>query len=601
MNTSSRFLHSMMALLAVAGLLFPACTKTDEPGSQSSSQTDINTGKNNTRDMAVTGGVIETGMTYADLKGYVNIPADVVVQATSNGLYFRVGVWYGESRDAMNQREVGSRTDREFTVTVQNLKAGKTYFYQSFLEVGRYVYDEPVFETLGLGSETGTFTTKEVSFSGAVTADGARDISFYKAEISGRVDIGSLNKKETFRRGFVWSTDRNAVTSQFAAKLDEARYEDAPGELIELNTGQGRFVNGDLHFFVCDDSQVRLFSTPGAVLYYTPFLIISGKTFTGEPKELTMRSLSQTSGFVDLGLSCQWAATNIGTTSPWELGGTQKAGYTSDNLAKDYGSGQRIPTQEEINELNSRCSFEDIDNGVLITGPNGHQIFIPSQTLDEAFSSTISLLVNTYLTSSTKIKNELGGQSKYQVGYYNSHEGYFGTTDLPILSYPYNMNQKYYLRPVTAGGSGSGGGGGGETEDDVSKFIAEYVVNQFYLSNGQSEYDCFYDMEISRVSPGSRDVYIYNLWEGGQTLYGTVSSDGLAIEIPASQLLYVHSSYGDVVLYYYDKENPGYSNQGNILLKYDSYNNMLHSTDFAPFVPSASAVFGVFSVLMWHK
>lgn len=600
MNTSSRFLHSMMALLAVAGLLFPACTKTDEPGSQSSSQTGINTGKNNTRDMAVTGGVIETGMTYADLKGYVNIPADVVVQATSNGLYFRVGVWYGESRDAMNQREVGSRTDREFTVTVQNLKAGKTYFYQSFLEVGRYVYDEPVFETLGLGSETGTFTTKEVSFSGAVTADGARDISFYKAEISGRVDIGSLNKKETFRRGFVWSADRNAVTSQFAAKLDEARYEDAPGDLIELNTGQGRFVNGDLHFFVCDDSQVRLFSTPGTILYYTPFLIISGKTFTGEPKELTMRSLSQTSGFVDLGLSCQWAATNIGTTSPWEMGGTQKAGYTSDNLTKDYGSGQRIPTLEEINELNSRCSFEDVDNGVLITGPNGHQIFIPSQTLDEAFSSTISLLVNTYLTSSTKIKNELGGQSKYQVGYYNSHEGYFGTTDLPILSYPYNMNQNYYLRPVTGSSSGGGTGGGG-TGDPMDAILGSYTVNEFVWINGQWEYDCFYDVEISRVPDSTNAVYIYNLWDGGQSLYATVNSSGTQISIPAGQLLTVISGYGDILLYSYDEEENAYSNNGTVTLNYDSYNNVFHTSPYIPYVPSANGFYNMTEALLWHK
>lgn len=439
-------------LIAALLVIFSACEKGPSPAEQGGKA-----GINNKTDLAVTGEVLGVGMTYADVKGYVNIPSKVSAEAAANGLIFRVGVWYGESKNSMNRQAFGPYNGREFTVTIPDLKAGKTYYYQSCLECGNYVSTveggwEPYFDTLGLGTEIVSFTTKELKYDGTISADEARNITFFQADISGKVDISSLNAKETIRRGFVWSSSRDAVTRQLASSLDNARYEDTPGDAIILEVGKGYFFNGNLHFFVGEDTKTTLFSEPGEKLYYAPFLIISGTSFSCEPREVTMRSLAQASGFVNLGLSCLWGTTNCGTSSPWEMGINQAAGYSSSDLAKAFGSGMRLPSKEEVEELNQRCSFEAIDNGVLITGPNGKQIFIPGESLEDSYRSGISLVSNTYLSSSTRSEYVFGTWDSYQIGYYYLPDRNMTTTDLPILSYPYNASQHYYLRPVQDGG-----------------------------------------------------------------------------------------------------------------------------------------------------
>ena len=593
--------------LTIIVVLLLACDKMSSPAEGGGSNAGM--GENNTREMAVTGGVVGVGMTYADLKGYVNIPTEVIVDASAKRLMFRVGVWYGENKYSLNTQAFGQRSDREFTVTVPNVMAGKTYYYQSFLEVGDYVYSYeldgyvPYFETLGLGSEIGYFTTKELKYDGAISAGDAGDVTFFNADISGKVDVSSLDAKETYRRGFVWSANKSAITGQLASILEGGRYEDTPGYQI-INMGEGYLVNDDVHFFVGDQEQVRLYSEPGVKLYYTPFLVISGKSFACEPKEVTMRSLAQTSGMVDLGLSCQWSATNCAAASPWEMGTTKAAGFTSDDVAQQFGSGQRLPTKEEVEELNSRCSFEEMDNGVLVTGPNGNQIFIPGQSLEDSYSSSISLIPNTYLSSSTRSEYVLGSWDYYQIGYYYSQNGYMDTTDLPILSYPYNMNQHYYLRPVrgeSGGGSSGGGSGDGGETGDISSVLGVYKVDEYGWSNTYRawEYSSSYEVEISKQSQNDNQVFISNLWESESIIFAEVLDSGNRITIPAGQILFTHNSYGDVWIFGCDPDTGDIASDGEIVLTYDPDYNVYHSSPFAPYCNSG--YFGFFEVLMRRK
>lgn len=121
---------------------------------------------------------------------------------------------------------------------------------------------------------------------------------------------------------------------------------------------------------------------------------------------------------VDLGLSVKWAACNVGASAPDDYGDfyaygetTTKANYTTDNstfgnstldsmrnqgvidkndnLTLDYdvanktwGGSWRMPSFAEINELVTECTWEPaIQNevkGVVVTGPNGNQIFLPA-------------------------------------------------------------------------------------------------------------------------------------------------------------------------------------------------------------------------------
>ena len=112
--------------------------------------------------------------------------------------------------------------------------------------------------------------------------------------------------------------------------------------------------------------------------------------------------------WVDLGLSVLWATCNVGASSPSDYGNhyawgetTTKSSYTSDNSKTDnrtigdisgnpqydaatanWGSGWRMPTKEELEELVDKCDWEWTRqggcNGYKLTGPNGNSIFLPA-------------------------------------------------------------------------------------------------------------------------------------------------------------------------------------------------------------------------------
>lgn len=108
---------------------------------------------------------------------------------------------------------------------------------------------------------------------------------------------------------------------------------------------------------------------------------------------------------VDLGLSVNWAACNVGADYPWSNGDCYAWGeiYTKNNYSENtytgpnindisgssrydvarslWGGGWRMPTREELNELIQRCTWElDYNKGVYgyyVTGPSGRSIFLP--------------------------------------------------------------------------------------------------------------------------------------------------------------------------------------------------------------------------------
>ena len=111
--------------------------------------------------------------------------------------------------------------------------------------------------------------------------------------------------------------------------------------------------------------------------------------------------------YVDLGLpsGTLWATMNIGATAPENYGNyyawgeiTTKSSYTSSNytyssnpatlpLSKDvasvsWGGDWRMPTQEELDELLTECTWTWVVknglNGYNVTGSNGNSIFLPA-------------------------------------------------------------------------------------------------------------------------------------------------------------------------------------------------------------------------------
>ncbi len=121
---------------------------------------------------------------------------------------------------------------------------------------------------------------------------------------------------------------------------------------------------------------------------------------------------------VDLGLSVKWADRNVGANYPEEYGGyyawgeiEEKSEYSKEtyryydsnmgymNIGTNisgtqydvayvkWGNNWRMPTQDELNELCNKCSWEySTYNGVegqLVTGPNGNSIFLPNAGLNK--------------------------------------------------------------------------------------------------------------------------------------------------------------------------------------------------------------------------
>lgn len=121
---------------------------------------------------------------------------------------------------------------------------------------------------------------------------------------------------------------------------------------------------------------------------------------------------------VDLGLSVKWATCNVGASSPEEYGDyfawgetKTKSSYSFSNsttyglststlqsrgtissdgnltaaydaATANWGGSWRMPTRDEIKELEEECTWEwTTQNGVKgrkVTGPNGNSIFLPA-------------------------------------------------------------------------------------------------------------------------------------------------------------------------------------------------------------------------------
>ena len=131
--------------------------------------------------------------------------------------------------------------------------------------------------------------------------------------------------------------------------------------------------------------------------------IISFKTLQNNESSGTVNGHN----WVDLGLpsGIKWATCNIGASTPSDYGNyyawgetTTKTNYSSstytysgspttlpssaDAATVNWGSGWRMPTDDEFNELKNNCTStwttQNGRNGRLFTGPNGNSIFLPA-------------------------------------------------------------------------------------------------------------------------------------------------------------------------------------------------------------------------------
>ncbi|MBR4882242.1 MAG: hypothetical protein IKU18_00015 [Bacteroidales bacterium] len=164
---------------------------------------------------------------------------------------------------------------------------------------------------------------------------------------------------------------------------------------------------------------------------------------------------------IDLGLSVKWAPYNIGASTPEDYGNYYawgetdfKESYTPDNyitpqpnnngdiIASQYDvattvwrNGWRLPSKNEIDELNSRCSKEECMigdvRGLKYTGPNGNSIFLPAA----------GYVTNVKLNSADIKGYYTNGSGKASLSPYfsDSLPKYAGISVRPVIDIAYNF------------------------------------------------------------------------------------------------------------------------------------------------------------------
>ena len=196
-------------------------------------------------------------------------------------------------------------------------------------------------------------------------------------------------------------------------------------------------------------------------LIFLIFIIISGNsngsvasTNTDSPTTGTLNGHD----WVDLGLpsGTKWATCNVGANSPTAYGNYYAWGETKskkkyngknykytdnpivlsskdDVATANWGSGWRMPTQAEIDELSNNCTHKWTTrngvNGLLFSGPNGNSIFLPAAGSHSDSSLDKTGLSGFYWTSSFESDDGahwflLFASDDYDVGLTNRYYGF---------------------------------------------------------------------------------------------------------------------------------------------------------------------------------
>ena len=274
-----------------------------------------------------------------------------------------------------------------FTSNLSNLEHNTTYHVRAYAtnEVGT-AYGEEV-----------SFTTLEKLLPTVTTATEVTDITVSSATCGGEVTFNG-NVSVT-ARGICWNTTGTPT-------IDDNKTTDG--------SGVGSFTSQISNLVSNTQYYVRAYATNEVGTVYGEERIFTTLLAYYSPATGTSNGY----GYVDLGLSVKWATCNVGATSPEEYGDyfawgetTTKETYDSDNCpayglreselqsqgyidnegnltaqydaaTANWGGTWRMPTYDELNELNTQCTWEWINTndfkGYKVTGPNGNSIFLPA-------------------------------------------------------------------------------------------------------------------------------------------------------------------------------------------------------------------------------
>ena len=298
--------------------------------------------------------------------------ADLNARIADNGgtTIIACGFYWGTSVDNLVNNVVSNVTADNFSVNITGLTHSTIYYYCAYATNSTSTAIGEVMSFTTLTPPPPTVTTGTVS---SITATGAT--------LSGNVT--SDGGMEVTARGFLYGTNASNLT-----------------QTVQSGNGTGSFTKALTGL------------SASTTYYYKAYATNAIGTSYGEVKQFTTSMTTGTlNGYawVDLGLpsGTRWATCNVGANSPTAYGNfyawgetrtkttynsssytipqynsSTTLGSTLDAATANMGTGWRMPTQTEMNELKNNCTVtwttQNGIHGCLFTGPNGNSIFLPA-------------------------------------------------------------------------------------------------------------------------------------------------------------------------------------------------------------------------------
>lgn len=370
-------------------------------------------GEEDNGNVAITGNSYNVGYTCASVRGFVYI-SRIPVKVTD----YKYGVqwWpaeFGDDASEAKSLEAEGLSSNIFTCTLTGLKPVSSYYYRTYVKAnGLSFYGD---KTL---LQTGEFPN-------IATMEGAMDSRTGSVTVIASVDTMMMSDypgdRSSYQAGFLYAENFEALSpdKDGSIRSDVKKVTFFSGSSMPYESYVYRVtltgLSADTQYYVCTYTacnDVYVCGTP------QPFTTLSGR---GEANGYS---------WIDLGLASGtlWATMNLGASAPEDYGdyfawgeakgfGSGKADYSwqsyqysteQDSVVTKYcmtsqygkvdnksvldgsddaavvslGKGWRMPTDEEMTELLSECSWVWTEqNGVAgccVRGPNRNTIFLPA-------------------------------------------------------------------------------------------------------------------------------------------------------------------------------------------------------------------------------
>ena len=316
-----------------------------------------------------------TDITTSTATLHGNITNDCGTTSVSMGFY------YGTSEENLSQNVIATGENNSFSYMLDGLTPSTTYYYKAYAtNIAGFALGEIM-----------SFTTADITMPTVHTSE-ASVISRTSVTLNAVID--NNGGSEMISCGFYYGNTSDDLSSQVIADVIEDNF----SKVINVS--------------------------PGTYYYKAYATNILGTSYGEVLSFNTIEGTLNGHDWVDLGLpsGLRWATCNVGASSPEEYGdyyawgetttkttynwttyrwcnGTNRTmtkycsnssfgnnGFTdtlttleaSDDVATvNWGSGWRMPTPTEMQELLDNCTITRTINGRLFTGPNGNSIFLP--------------------------------------------------------------------------------------------------------------------------------------------------------------------------------------------------------------------------------